>query len=201
MNDKQKVDEFCDALDQAIGPNDYPDTKYQKTKALREKFDNAIERLRNGTAYQLDVDDGALTIEALSLLRQLLTRGHTPPEIVELLATGISEIARSGDEKIARLILALPPLTGRPSKKLNEQRAIAAYELYRREGYPHATALEEAWSSYYPERQLNDQKSRPQGKSNAYEESLKNVIIPILKQHQVYAPDTPARLGRPKKSI
>ena len=146
----------------------------------------------------IDQEDWAIRLDAVEDLAKICTLGEASLEVQRFIAAYLVEVADSGDDEAAKKIIGINH-SGRPSEKLYEIRSIAAYELYKGEGFSEDFALREAWNAHYPERDFKtefNKKAGDGGYTDSYSQSIEKTIKPILKKAGVRMSLPP---GRPKK--
>lgn len=110
---------------------DSPSTQTDKAQWLQERFRFERQLLLSDNAHQLDRPDWWLAMDAVEHLAEILRNGAATPEIQTMLAAYLAELINSDDSKTALALLGCKNNGGRPDKKLEELRAIDAYQVQR----------------------------------------------------------------------
>lgn len=174
---------------------DSPTTESEKTEWLKERFNLERRLLISGNAHQLDKPDWWMALDATEHLVEILQKGAATPEVQIMLSKFLKELVNSGDSKTALALLGLPSGGGRPKKKLEELRAIDAYQVLLEAGEPDEAALEAAWQVYFPNDDIQKAKARPLGDSSAIQQQIEKTIKPLLHKAGVRKFN---KVGRPK---
>lgn len=187
------------ALVESLGGNDVPPSKEEKTEWLCGKFEFERQILARSDSWRLDKTDECLAFDAVEHLVALLQQGEATKSMQIMLADYLKKYVLDRNEKAARAILGMPKGGGRPTKKMREQRAIAAYETLIKAGRSEEDALMTAWQQYHPDKTFEEELKRPLSGGSSYHMSINNTIKPLLVDAGVREADPKKKRGAPTK--